>query len=339
MKRDKYLRPEKIPQGERLKTSAMIATIAGDDQPTRMAPFGHALVELAKTRADIVGLSADLAKYTDLHIFAQAFPDRFYQMGMAEQLLMAAAAGMAREGFVPFATTYAVFASRRAYDFICMAIAEEGLNVKIACALPGLTTGYGPSHQATEDLAIFRGLPNMTIVDPCDALEIEQAVPAIATHHGPVYMRLLRGKVPLVLDKYGYRFELGKAKLLLDGSDVLFISSGLMTMRALEAAEALRGTGTRAAVLHVGTIKPLDSDCILEEAMRPGRAVVVAENHTVVGGLGEAVSRLLILNGFNGRFRHIGLPDEFLDAGALPTLHERYGISTSRIVENIRGWL
>jgi transketolase len=339
MKRDKYQRPDLAAPGARLKTSAMIASIAGDDQPTRMAPFGTALVELAKSRPDVVGLSADLAKYTDLHVFAQAHPDRFYQMGMAEQLLMGAAAGLAREGFLPFATTYAVFASRRAYDFICMAIAEENLNVKIACALPGLTTGYGPSHQATEDLAIFRGLPNLTIIDPCDALEIEQAVPAIAEHQGPVYMRLLRGKVPLVLDKYDYRFEIGKAKLLRDGSDVLFISSGLMTMRALETAAVLEKSGTRAAVLHVGTIKPLDTETILNEAMRGGRAVVVAENHTVVGGLGEAVARHLVLNGFSGRFHHIGLPDAFLDAGALPTLHDRYGISSQRMAETIRNWL
>lgn len=339
MKRDKYKRQMVSKGGERLKTSAMIASIAGDDQPTKMAPFGHALVELAKTRPEIVGMSADLAKYTDLHIFAQAYPDRFYQMGMAEQLLMGAAAGMAREGFMPFVTTYAVFASRRAYDFICMAIAEENLNVKIACALPGLTTGYGPSHQATEDLAIFRGLPNLTIIDPCDALEIEQAVPAMAAHQGPVYMRLLRGKVPLVLDKYDYTFEIGKAKLLVDGDDVLFISSGIMTMRVLEAAERLLQQGTKAAVLHVGTIKPLDVDSILREAMKPGRAVVVAENHTVIGGLGEAVAHILVSNGFSGRFRHIGLPDEFLDAGALPTLHDRYGISTAKVVENITGWL
>jgi transketolase len=220
-----------------------------------------------------------------------------------------------------------------------MAIAEEDLNVKIACALPGLTTGYGPSHQATEDLAIFRGLPNMTIIDPCDALEIEQAVPAIAAHPGPVYMRLLRGRVPVVLDRYGYRFEIGRAKLLVEGGDVLFIASGLMTMRALEATAALEATGIRAGVLHVATIKPLDGETILKEAMRPGRLVVVAENHSIVGGLGEAVSRLLVLNGFGGRFRHIGLPDEFLDAGALPTLHARYGLSTPRIVETVRSWL
>jgi transketolase len=160
------------PGGERLTTSAMIASIAGPDQKTVAAPFGAALTALAADNDRIVGLTADLSKYTDLHVFAKAYPDRFYQMGMAEAVLMSAAAGMAREGFQSWATTYAVFASRRAYDFICMAIAEENLDVKIVCALPGLTTGYGPSHQATEDLAIFRGLPNMTILDPCDAEDI-----------------------------------------------------------------------------------------------------------------------------------------------------------------------
>ena len=339
MMRNKFLKPKIESGGQRLKTSAMIASIAGDDQPTRMAPFGHALVELAKTRPEIVGMSADLAKYTDLHIFAQAYPDRFYQMGMAEQLLMGAAAGMAREGFIPFATTYAVFASRRAYDFICMAIAEEKLNVKIACALPGLTTGYGPSHQATEDLAIFRGLPNMTIIDPCDAIDIEQAVPAMAAHDGPVYMRLLRGKVPVVLDKYDYTFEIGKAKTLVDGNDVLFISSGLMTMRALEAAETLKADAVSAAVLHVPTIKPLDAEKIIAEASKPGRLIVVAENHSVIGGLGEAVGALLMRRGVAARFRQIGLPDAFLDAGALPTLHDRYGISTSAVVAAVKSWL
>lgn len=150
----------------RLKTSAMIASIADEGQATVSAPFGVALSKLAAQRPAIVGMTADLSKYTDLHIFAQAFPDRFFQMGMAEQLLMAAAGGMAKEGFIPFATTYAAFATRRAYDFIHQVIAEEHLNVKICAALPGLTTGYGPSHQATEDLAIMRGIPGMVIVDP-----------------------------------------------------------------------------------------------------------------------------------------------------------------------------
>jgi transketolase len=323
----------------KLKTSAMIASIAAEGQRTRSAPFGNALVELASQRADVVGMSADLAKYTDLHLFAQAYPERFFQMGMAEQLLMGAAGGMAKEGFVPFVTTYAVFAARRAYDFIHQVIAEENLNVKIACALPGLTTGYGPSHQATEDLAIFRGVPGLTIVDPCDAVDIEGAVPAIAAHRGPVYMRLLRGRVPVVLDEYDYRFELGKAKMLRDGRDVLVISSGILTMRALEVAEALRADSIDVAVLHCPTIKPLDEATIIEAAKRSGRLVVVAENHSTVGGLGEAVACALLRNGVAPAYRQIALPDAFLDAGALPTLHDRYGISTERMAASIRSWL
>ena len=323
----------------RLTTSAMIASIADDGQRSQAAPFGKALVELARNRPEIVGMTADLAKYTDLHLFAQAYPERFFQMGMAEQLLMGAAGGMAKEGLVPFATTYAVFATRRAYDFIHQVIAEENLNVKLVCALPGLTSGYGPSHQATDDIAMMRAVPGLTIVDPCDALDIEQAVPAVAAHNGPVYMRLLRGQVPLVLDEYDYRFELGKAKLLRDGRDVLIISTGIMTMRALEAAKAMAGGSADVAVLHVPTIKPLDDETILREAGRSGRLVVVAENHSSIGGLGEAVAALLMRHRLNPVFRQIALPDAFLDAGALPTLHDRYGISTAAVVASIKGWL
>ena len=263
----------------RLTTSAMIASISSEGQRVKAAPFGKALVEYAANRPEVVGMTADLAKYTDLHLFAQAYPERFFQMGMAEQLLMAAAGGMAKEGFTPFATTYAVFGTRRAYDFIHQVIAEENLNVKICCALPGLTTGYGPSHQATEDLAMMRAIPGLTIVDPCDALDLEQAVPQIAEHQGPVYMRLQRGNVPLVLDEYNYKFELGKAKTLRDGKDILIISSGFMTMRSLEVAKQLEADKVDVAVLHVPTIKPLDTTSILKEVARPGRLVIVAENH------------------------------------------------------------
>ncbi|AIR84055.1 transketolase family protein [Pantoea rwandensis] len=323
----------------RLTTSAMIASIAAEGQATVAAPFGHALVKAAATRPSIVGLTADLSKYTDLHIFAQAHPERHFQMGMAEQLLMGAAGGMAKEGMTPFATTYAVFATRRAYDFMHQVIAEEQLNVKICAALPGLTTGYGPSHQATEDIALMRGIPGMTIVDPCDALDTEQAVAAIADHQGPVYMRLLRGKVPLVLNEYDYQFELGKAKLLRDGRDVLLISSGIMTMRALETAKALAADNVDVAVLHVPTIKPLDTETIITQCRRAGRLVVVVENHSVVGGLGEAVATTLMHAQVMPVFRQIGLPDQFLAAGALPTLHDRYGISTEAMVSAIRVWL
>ena len=323
----------------RLTTSAMIASIASDGQRVKAAPFGKAMVELAANNTGIVGLTADLAKYTDLHLFAQAYPDRFFQMGMAEQLLMAAAGGMAKVGLIPFATTYAAFGTRRAYDFIHQVIAEENLNVKICCALPGLTTGYGPSHVATEDIAMMRGIPGMTVIDPCDALDIEQAVPQVAAHKGPVYMRLLRGNVPLVLDEYDYKFELGKAKVLRGGRDVLVISTGLMTMRALEAATLLQADSVDVAVLHVPTIKPLDEATILEEARRQSRLVVVAENHSVIGGLGEAVAGTLLRAGVAPKFRQVCLPDKFLDAGALPTLHDRYGISTACVAASIKSWL
>lgn len=318
----------------RLKTSAMIASFADPGQKTTAAPFGHALAALAETDPRVVGLSADLSKYTDMHIFAAAHPDRFFQMGMAEQLLFGTAAGLAETGLVPFASTYSVFAARRAYDFIALDIAEPNLNVNVVGGLPGLTTGYGPSHQATEDIAIFRGLPNLTIVDPADSVDIEQAVPQLAAHDGPTYLRLLRGKVPTVLDEYDYTFELGKAKVVRPGSDVVFVSSGLMTMRALQAAERLTKHRVDVSVVHAPTIKPFDESTVLAELDTP-RLAVTLENHTVVGGLFETVASAVVRSGSPRRIVPIGLPDEFLDAGALPTLHDRYGLSTDAIVERV----
>ncbi len=326
----------------RLTTSAMIASIASEGQRTTAAPFGKTLVDLARDNPAIVGMTADLAKYTDLHLFKEAYPERFVQMGMAEQLLMAAAGGMAKEGLIPIATTYAVFATRRAYDFIHQVIAEENLNVKLVCALPGLTSGYGPSHQAAEDLALMRAIPNMTVLDPCDAVDIEQMTPAMIAHNGPVYMRLLRGQVPRVLDEYNYTFELGKAKLIdtgRGGRDVLFISTGLLTMRCLEAANELQKDSIDAAVLHVPTIKPLDVEAIVTQCRQEGRLVVVAENHTTIGGLGEAVALALVQARVMPAFQPLALPDPFLDAGALPTLHDRYGISLERITAQVKSWL
>jgi transketolase len=239
---------------------------------------------------------------------------------------------------VPFASTYSVFATRRAYDFLCLDIAEPNLNVNIVGALPGLTTGYGPSHQATEDLAILRGCPNLTIVDPCDSVDIEQAVPQLADHAGPTYLRLLRGQVPTVLDEYGYRFQLGKAAELRTGRDVVLISTGLMTMRALQAAARLEADHVDVAVLHVPTIKPLDREAILRAA-RTDRLVVTCENHTVIGGLSEAVASTVAYAGVGNRVVPIALPDEFLAAGALPTLHDRYGLSTDAIVSKVKAEL
>lgn len=317
-----------------LRTSAMIASFADPGQRTTPAPFGHALVEAAKADDRIVGMTADLGKYTDMHVFAQAFPDRYFQMGMAEQLLFGAAAGMAETGLIPFASTYSVFAARRAYDFICLDIAEPNLNVNIVGGLPGLTTGYGPSHQATEDVAIFRGIPGLTIVDPCDSVDIAQAVPQLAEHDGPTYLRLLRGQVPTVLDEYDYTFELGKAKVIRPGNDVVFVSSGLMTMRALLAANELASHHVDVAVVHTPTLKPFDADTVLRE-IDTDRLAVTLENHTVVGGLFETVASEVARRGLGRQITPIALPDEFLAAGALPTLHDRYGLSTQRVVASV----
>jgi transketolase len=269
-----------------------------------------------------------------MHIFRDRFPERFFQVGMAEQVLLGAAAGMAETGLVPFVSTYSVFAARRAYDFLCLDIAEPNLNVNVVGGLPGLTTGYGPSHQATEDIAIFRGMPNLTIVDPCDSVDIEQAVPQLAAAAGPTYLRLLRGNVPTVLDEYDYRFELGKAAVLRGGRDVVLISSGLMTMRALQAATALAAHKVDVAVVHTPTIKPFDAETVLAE-LTTDRLAVTLENHTIRGGLFETVASAAVLAGVAKRVIPVALPDAFLDAGALPTLHRRYGLDVDSIVATV----
>lgn len=320
---------------KKLVSGAMSADLVGEGQRAVSAPLGHALVELAHKDERIVGLSADLAKYTDLHILRDAMPDRFYQVGMAEMALVGAATGLAQEGFVPFASTYAVFAARRAYDFICLDVAEANLNVNMVCALPGLTTGYGPSHQATEDLAIFRAMPNLVVVDPCDAVDIAQAVPQLAAHDGPTYTRVLRGKVPAILDEYDYEFELGKAKLLRDGADALFVSCGLMTERALTAAAILAQDNINVAVLHSPTLKPFDEATVLAEVAKD-RPVLTLENHTAIGGLFDALAAALVRSGQGKQVGSISLPDEFLEAGALPTLDDRYGVSVEKIVGRVR---
>jgi transketolase len=320
--------------GEAGRTLAMGQDEAvGSGRSSVEAPFGRALTKLGKARSDIVGLTADLGKYTDILPFRDAFPDRFFNVGMAEQNLVAVAAGLARTGKTPFATTYGVFATRRAYDFVAMALAHSGLDVKIVAGLPGLTTGYGGTHQAIEDLALMRMIPGLTIIDPCDATEIEAATEAIAEHRGPVYMRLLRGAVPVVLEP-GYRFEIGKARLLRDGTDVGIVSTGFMTERALDAADTLRKQGISVGVLHVPTIKPFDADAVAEFAAGV-RHVVTAENHVVVGGLASLVVEALFDRGIARKVTRIGLPDRYIECGSVPTLQARYGLTTEALIEKI----
>jgi len=319
-------------------TGSILTSATDGAAQTATAPFGHALVRAAEANPRIVGLTADLGKYTDIHVFAEKFPARFFQMGMAEQSLVGCACGLARTGFVPFATTYAVFATRRAYDFIAIGAALGRANVKIVAGLPGLTTGYGGTHQGIEDLALMRSIPNLTVIDPCDATEMAQATAAIAAHPGPVYMRLLRGQVPVVLDPQTHRFAIGRAALLRDGADVAFVSTGLMTGRALEAAAELASTGVRAAVLHVATIKPFDRDAVAALLKRVPR-VVTAENHVVTGGLGSAVADLAVEAGLTVRLRKVGIPDCFCDSGSLPYLVQRYQLGVPDLAAAARALL
>ena len=297
---------------------------------TANAPFGEALIRAAEANPRIVGLTADLGKYTDIHLFANKFPERFFQIGMAEQNLVGVAAGLARTGFIPFATTYCVFASRRAYDFIAIGAALGSANVKIIAGLPGLTTGYGGTHQGIEDLALMRSIPNLTVIDPCDATEISQVIPAIAEHPGPAYVRLLRGQVPITLDPSSYSFEIGKAKLLCEGSDVAIISTGLMTTRALKSVAELSAKGLRAALLHVSTLKPFDKESALA-LVRSVPRVVTAENHFITGGLASAVADAVADAGLAVRLRRIGIPDCFCESGTIPYLVKRYQMDTENI--------
>lgn len=312
-------------------TGNLLSSHAPEGTRIAEAPFGQALVRLAEREPRIVALTADLGKYTDIDSFAQRFPERFFQMGMAEQNLVGVAAGLARTGFIPFATTYCVFATRRAYDFIAMGAALAKANVKIIAGLPGLTTGYGGTHQGIEDLALMRAVPNLVVIDPCDATELSQAVQAIADYNGPVYMRLLRGKVPIILDRAEYRFELGKAKLLRNGNDLALISTGMMTARALDAATQLTDEAINAAVLHVGTIKPFDRDSVVSLVSRV-RNVVVVENHVITGGLASAVADALVDAGVTVRIKRVGIPDAFCESGSIPYLMKRYRMNAEDIV-------
>jgi len=308
--------------------AAMMGAVAAEAQAVD-APFGRALLALGKARSDVVGLSADLSKHTDIGPFAQAYPERFYQTGMAEANMMGIAAGLARVGYTPFVTTYGVFASRRAFDQVAMSIALGRQNVKIFAFLPGLTTPGGPTHQAIEDVALMRSLPNMVVIDPADAREIEQIVWAVADHDGPAYVRGLRGMVPIILPE-GYRFQIGKAHLLRDGTDVGLVSSGVMTERALQAADLLGQRGVRAAVLHASSLKPFDAEAVRALAARVP-ALVSVENGTVIGGLGSAVAEVLAEAGAGVPLTRLGILDQFPVAGSLEFLLEKYGLTPAAV--------
>jgi transketolase len=316
----------------RTRGMGQLVDVAG--KVTELAPFGTELAALAAERPEIVALTADMARYSDIVPFRDAHPDRFFNVGMAEQNLIAMAAGLAKVGKIAYCTTYSVFVSRRAYDFVAIACAHSNANVKVFAGMPGLVNGYGATHQATEDLNMMRGIADLTIIDPCDAVELRQVVRAVPDIPGTVYVRLPRGRVPVELDS-SYRFEVGKAAVLRHGGRTGIVSTGYMTARALDALAIVADDGIGAGVLHVPTIKPFDIAGLLDFASRYER-IVVAENHKTSGGLASLVVEALFDARMVKPVQRIGLADSFFECGSQEYLEEKYQVDLPRFVRALR---
>lgn len=295
--------------------------------------FGRALVELAEIRNDFVVLDADVAGGTGAHLFRKAFPDRFIQCGIAEQNMMSVAAGLSTTGVIPIVTCYAVFASMRAIEQVRNSIAYPKFNVKIAASHLGLDVGPdGPTHQAIEDIAICRSIPNLKIISPSDPNELKAALPFILDTDGPIYLRTGRSPLPTFLDE-NVEFQWGKGSILTEGGDVTIIAAGVMVYRAVKAAEALKRDGISCRVVNMASIKPIDSDVIIESAKKTG-CLVTAEDHNILGGLGGAVAEVLAESCPVPMIR-VGIMDRFAESGDPQDLAKKYGLDSKTIVKAV----
>jgi transketolase len=289
--------------------------------------YGKALAELGDRFADIVVLDADLSCSTRTNIFAEKFPERFFNMGVAEQNMIGWAAGMAVAGKVPFASSFAVFATARTFDQIRNSVALPKLNVKIAASHAGLSVGPdGASHQAIEDIALMRVLPNMIVVVPADGPQAAAATLAVYQHRGPVYLRLGRPKVETVV--IDHPFEIGKAQVLRPGSDATLVACGTLVVEALAAARSLESQGIHTRVINMHTIKPIDAETLLTAARETG-ALVTAEEHSIIGGLGSAVAEVLAESGQGIPFQRLGVRDCFGESGEPDELFAKYGLNAA----------
>jgi transketolase len=295
--------------------------------------YGKALLVLGAENPDVVVLDADLSKSTKTADFGKKYPERFFNMGIAEANLMGTAAGLAAAGKIPFASTFAVFATGRAFEQIRNSIAYPNLNVKIAATHAGITVGEdGGSHQAVEDVAIMRAVPNMVVLVPADGEETRQAVIAASQHKGPVYIRMGRLGLP-VLFKEDYHFEIGKANVLKEGTDAAIMANGIMVSAALEAAAQLAAEGINVSVVNVASVKPLDEETILRVAAQ-AKAVVTAEEHNIIGGLGSAIAEVLGEKMPTPMVR-VGLRDTFGESGQPQELLEKYGLTAADLVKAV----
>ena len=296
--------------------------------------WGHALVDLAATSPDLLVLDGDLANSTRADIFAAAYPDRFFEMGIAEQNMVGVAAGLATVGFVPWISTFAAFLAKRALDQIRVVVAQPHLNVKLCGSYSGILTGKtGKTHQSVEDIAIFRAMPGVITIVPADAVELRSAMAVMMETPGPTYLRLTRDPSPVIFSP-DYQFKLGEAVLVRHGTDIGLISTGVQTVRTLDAAELLATAGIHAAVLHVPTIKPLDTAAIVHLAERTG-AIVTAEDHSIIGGLGGAVAETLAEQRPTP-MRRVGWRDVYGESGPNDALLEKYHLTPRHIADTAR---
>ncbi len=302
------------------------------DIKAQRVAFGETLVELIDKNPRVVVLDGDLANSTRADIVAEQRPERFFEMGIAEQNMMGVAAGLASVGFIPFISTFAAFAAKRDLDQVRVVVAQPGLHVIITGAYSGIQTGKtGKTHQSVQDISVFRSMPNMTVIAPADAVEVRLAMYALVEdQHGPAYIRFTRDPFRAIFDD-GYDFKLGKAVVLREGADITLIGTGEQSIRCLDTAEMLAAEGIRAEVLHVPTVKPLDEEAIIAAARRTGR-VVTAEDHTIIGGLGSAVAEVLSEN-HPTPMRRIGLRDIYGESAPNEPLLEKYGLTPRHIAE------
>lgn len=294
--------------------------------------YGAALAELGHEHPEIVVLDADLASATKTGVFKKEFPDRHFNCGIAEANMMCVAAGLSTVGYVPFASTFAMFASGRAFEQVRNTIGYPHLNVKIGATHGGISVGEdGASHQCCEDFATMRSIPGMVVISPSDDVEARAAVKAAYEHKGPVYMRFGRSATPVINDTPDYKFELGKGIILRDGTDITIVATGLMVAEALDAADILAEQGISAQVINIHTIKPLDTDLIVSAAKKTGRIVTV-EEHNIIGGLGEAVCSALSEN-YPVPVKRIGVNDEFGHSGPAADLLVQFGLCARNIAD------
>lgn len=296
--------------------------------------YGKALVKLGKINDDVVVLDADLSKSTKTNDFLKAYPNRFFNMGIAEQNLVGAACGFAAAGKIPFASTFAMFATGRAFEVIRNSVCYPKLNVKICATHAGITVGEdGGSHQSVEDISLMRSIPNMTVVVPADGVEAEKMIFAAAEFNGPMYVRLGRSAVPTIFEE-DYNFEIGKGVVLRDGNDATIIACGIMVNEAIIAADMLKEEDIDVRVINMSTIKPIDTELIIKAA-KETKAIITAEEHSIIGGLGSAVSEVVSEN-HPAIVRKVGVNDSFGESGIPNELLEKYGLTAKNIVEKVK---